>query len=332
MIPFASCLVSALKVHWSFLAEGGLITRSAECMGIANMEHDVFISHASEDKDAFVAELAVCLRNAGLDVWYDDFTLRLGDSLSGSIAKGLAGSLFGVVVISPHFIAKKWPQRELGALIAREDISDKVILPVWHGVTKQEVIRHLPLLADKLAVNSKDGVAAVARTIAEVVRPGRVADRKYQQGLESESNGNSDEARTLYIETLHIDKNHGQALRRLMGLLPPPNAHSISIVLGRVKWYDLVKGFGFIAADDGQDYFVHVTTLESHGIASIAPGERMAFLLGETRGKQTVVSHATPDGNQRWPVRDVVEWFHSDRRTEDGALNYSRSRLTVPPR
>ena len=65
---------------------------------------DVFISHASEDKDTFVRPLAHALNNLGVKVWYDEFSLRLGDSLSRSIDKGLAESAFGVVVISPHFI------------------------------------------------------------------------------------------------------------------------------------------------------------------------------------------------------------------------------------
>ena len=43
--------------------------------------HDVFISHASEDKDAIVRPLANALISCGLKVWYDEFTLRIGDSL-----------------------------------------------------------------------------------------------------------------------------------------------------------------------------------------------------------------------------------------------------------
>jgi len=38
---------------------------------------DVFISHASEDKDAFVRPLALALCNLGVRVWYDEFSLRL---------------------------------------------------------------------------------------------------------------------------------------------------------------------------------------------------------------------------------------------------------------
>lgn len=70
-------------------------------------EWDVFISHASEDKDSFVRPLAEALAQLGVRVWYDEFTLNLGDSISRSIDKGLASSQFGLVVLSESFISKK---------------------------------------------------------------------------------------------------------------------------------------------------------------------------------------------------------------------------------
>ena len=53
---------------------------------------DPFVLHASEDKDSFVRPLAHTLRVLGLEVWYDEFSLRIGDSLSrrGDIAELLA--------------------------------------------------------------------------------------------------------------------------------------------------------------------------------------------------------------------------------------------------
>ena len=81
---------------------------------------DVFVCHASEDKDDFVRPLARKLEAHGLKVWFDEFTLTVGDSLRRSIDRGLAGSRFGVVVISPNFLQKEWPQRELDGLVARE--------------------------------------------------------------------------------------------------------------------------------------------------------------------------------------------------------------------
>jgi hypothetical protein len=128
---------------------------------------DVFVCHASEDKDDFVRPLARGLETHGLKVWFDEFTLTVGDSLRRSIDRGLAGSRFGVVVISPNFLQKEWPQRELDGLVARETGGVKVILPVWHKTTADLIRRYSPTLADKVAVSSARGLEHV---IAELLR------------------------------------------------------------------------------------------------------------------------------------------------------------------
>jgi hypothetical protein len=130
---------------------------------------DVFVSHASEDKEAIARPLAEALRARGLRVWYDDFSLRLGDSLRQSIDRGLAQSRFGVVILSAHFFEKHWPQQELNGLVSREVNSGKVILPVWHEVGFAEVRCYSPVLADRLAVHTKNGLEHVVAKIMEVV-------------------------------------------------------------------------------------------------------------------------------------------------------------------
>lgn len=117
-------------------------------------EHDAFISHASEDKDDLVRPLADALQSAGHDIWYDEFSLTVGDSLRKSIDKGLANSKFGIVVLSPDFFAKQWAEYELNGLVAKEMAGGKVILPIWHKVSKDQVLQYSPTLADKLALNT----------------------------------------------------------------------------------------------------------------------------------------------------------------------------------
>ncbi len=119
------------------------------------VQYDAFISHASEDKDDLVRPLAGRLIAAGFDIWYDDFQLSVGDSLRRSIDKGLANSRFGIVVLSPNFFAKNWPQYELDGLVTREmSEGTKVILPLWHKVSNDEVRSYSPSLADKVALNT----------------------------------------------------------------------------------------------------------------------------------------------------------------------------------
>lgn len=134
-------------------------------------EYDAFISHASEDKSTFVEPLMLELSKLGLKAWYDRFSLRVGDSLHDSIELGLSNSRYGVVVFSPAFFAKKWTRAELNGLVAREMDGHKVILPIWHRLTRAEVLKELPIMADKVALLSSDGVASVARSLVEVIRP-----------------------------------------------------------------------------------------------------------------------------------------------------------------
>jgi hypothetical protein len=130
---------------------------------------DVFISHAHEDKEV-ARPLAEALRERGLTVWYDEYVLRLGDSLREVIERGLASSRFGVVILSPSFFAKEWPQRELNALLARETTKrSKVLLPVWHNLTLEEVTARSPILADRLAVSSAKGILFIVEQIVQVL-------------------------------------------------------------------------------------------------------------------------------------------------------------------
>lgn len=122
---------------------------------------DLFICHASEDKDDFVRPLAERLVSAGLEVWYDDFTLKVGDSLRRSVDEGLSKSRFGVVILSPSFFKKKWPQKELDGLVAKEIDGVDVILPVWHNVDINEVKKYSLTLSDKVAAKSSDGLENV---------------------------------------------------------------------------------------------------------------------------------------------------------------------------
>lgn len=134
-------------------------------------EHDVFISHASEDKEEIVRPLFEALTGMGLDVWYDEFTLRIGDSLRQKIDKGLAKSRVGLVVLSPSFIDKGWTNYELDGIVSRTVSGEQILLPIWHNITKQQVVDYSPSLADKVARSTATHtVDEIAKEIAELLR------------------------------------------------------------------------------------------------------------------------------------------------------------------
>jgi hypothetical protein len=121
---------------------------------------DVFISHAGEDKESFVRGLASALEKTGLRVWFDENTITVGDSLRRKIDEG-PQSRFGVVVLSPNFFAKSWPQQELDGLASREVSGVKVILPVWHNIDFDGVNARSPLMAGRFAAKSSDDMDKV---------------------------------------------------------------------------------------------------------------------------------------------------------------------------
>jgi TIR domain len=133
----------------------------------------VFISHASEDKDGFVRSLAEILNTVGVDVWYDEYSLKAGDSLMSAIDDGLARCDFGIVVLSKAFLAKNWPKRELRGLVALEMAGKTgMILPVWLDVTRDEVLTFSPPLADAVSITvAGRDTWAVARDLLAAIDP-----------------------------------------------------------------------------------------------------------------------------------------------------------------
>lgn len=118
-------------------------------------EYDVFVSHATEDKESFCDEFSNILKDQyGLNVWYDSVSIQWGDSIRTEIDKGLKKSKFGVVILSRSYIKKYWTNYELEGLFQRESNGGKLILPIWHDITKKEVQDFSPSLAGKMAMNT----------------------------------------------------------------------------------------------------------------------------------------------------------------------------------
>lgn len=133
---------------------------------------DAFISHASEDKEAIVKDLSNHLTALDLKIWYDKFTLQIGDSLSQKIDEGLKESNFGIVIISKPFLNKKWTDYEYRSLLSKEDNYKKIILPIWHQVTYDDVKSFSLYLADKFALDtSKDNLKNISLKLLQVIRP-----------------------------------------------------------------------------------------------------------------------------------------------------------------
>lgn len=133
------------------------------------MKYDLFISHASDDKVDLVLPLVDYLQRFDIKIWYDTHEIKLGDNLRRKIDEGLSQSRYAVVILSPNFLKKEWPQKELDALVSREDGKENIILTILHNITYEDIKKYSPLLSSKLMVSTKQGIDFVAREILNVV-------------------------------------------------------------------------------------------------------------------------------------------------------------------
>ena len=107
-----------------------------------------------------------------VEVWFDEFTLTPGSSLTRSIDQGLAKSRYGLAVLSPSFFRKKWPQWELNGLVQRHLSGSRgVLLPIWHQVDHDTVAAYSPPLADVVAIRSEIGLDNVVNRVLLSIRP-----------------------------------------------------------------------------------------------------------------------------------------------------------------
>lgn len=135
-------------------------------------DYDAFISHAVEDKIPIANELCAKLERAGLRVWYSGKELGIGDSIEKTIENGLHRSRYGIVILSPTYLAKNWTIREFYTLLAKEIEQQKVILPVLYNVTPDDLRKKDLLMADRFAVNADRGIDHVVdRLVREIRKP-----------------------------------------------------------------------------------------------------------------------------------------------------------------
>ena len=136
-------------------------------------EHPLaFISHDSRVKEEVARPLAIALSKLMCPVWYDEFSLKVGESLRESIEKGIKECKKCVLILSPQFFANRgWTKVEFNSIFTREILQQQqYILPVWHGVSKEEVFEYCPSLVDKLAAIWSGNAEAVARKLLPVIK------------------------------------------------------------------------------------------------------------------------------------------------------------------
>ncbi len=122
---------------------------------------DLFICHDTADKDGFVRPLVESLNRQLVKVWYDEQSLRPGESLVDGVERGLQAARYGILVLSPAFLAnRRWAAREFRSLVTRDIAEERrILVPIWLGVDRDMVARYSLDLADRVAVVVREGTS-----------------------------------------------------------------------------------------------------------------------------------------------------------------------------
>lgn len=132
-----------------------------------------FISHDSRDKDAIARPIAVGLIQLMRPVWFDEFSLKVGDRLRESIERGIKECNKCILILSPNFLSNSgWTKTEFNSIFTRELIEEtNFVLPVWCGVSKKEIYEYSPSLVDRVGVNLELGINEVVRRLYNAINP-----------------------------------------------------------------------------------------------------------------------------------------------------------------
>lgn len=130
-----------------------------------------FICHDWRDKSTIARPLAVELSKMMCPVWFDEFSLKVGDSLRQNIEKGIKECKKCIVILSPSFFSNNgWTKVEFNSIFSREIIEKgHVILPVWHQVSKEQVYEYSPSLVDRLGVSTDLTIEEIARKLHKAI-------------------------------------------------------------------------------------------------------------------------------------------------------------------
>jgi hypothetical protein len=134
-----------------------------------NNKKTLFICHDHKDKDV-AEELYFELQKRFISTWFDKYSLKLGDSLIHKMNEGLNNCDYGLVLLSKNMLSnEKWADYELTSLINKQvQNRSKLILPVWLGITPDDLSKH-SWLGNLNAADLNDGVESVCDKIETVL-------------------------------------------------------------------------------------------------------------------------------------------------------------------
>ncbi len=232
------------------------------------MSWDIFISHSSEDKNDFVRPLANYLRSQRIRIWYDEFTIGIGDSLREKIDEGIRESKYGLVILSKSFIEKEWTRKELNGLFSKEIYTkEDILLPIWLDITPKEIFDYSPILSDKLSLlATKEEIKEIGDKIIERIKYDRISEKEIQDVLDKFNTNNEFDIKNRIseieyrLEKLYNYENEIVAIETPNHLKDSENYEEIEKYFAPLyesidRKYDFPLGIWYIRDFDEDEYY-----------------------------------------------------------------------------
>ena len=145
------------------------------------MSKNIFISHASEDKETIVSPFAKELEKYGITYWLDMKEIVPGDHLLGKIFKeGISNSDYVVVFISKNFLAKGWTNAELQNALSKQFRTNKnIVIPFLVDITFAELLSKYPEFENIFCGDIRNGISTAAFQLSKIVNGKILTNESY---------------------------------------------------------------------------------------------------------------------------------------------------------
>lgn len=153
-----SCLKSIANDKEFIDIQNGIVKKMVPAYQAKTLpNYDVFLSHANADKQSFVDKLNCSLEKLGVKVFYDTKSFEWGDKWKDRLWDGIQKAEFAIIVISENFFDREWTEKELNEFLNRQNRNgQKLILPIVHKITNDDLRKKYPDVADIQAIDSQD--------------------------------------------------------------------------------------------------------------------------------------------------------------------------------
>ncbi len=141
-------------------------SRFVRQMAFGGDDFDIFISHASEDKDVIARPIFAACAKLGMKAFLDEAHIGWGQSFTHKINTALGSARTVLAIVSQVSVTKEWPVTEVNTALSFEVTGQKKVVPLLVG--KPDLSR-LPLIQGKDSMVWNGDAAAVARRLKAAV-------------------------------------------------------------------------------------------------------------------------------------------------------------------